>query len=444
MTNKIHTKIPGGSHTYSKGDDQFPVTVPRYIDGAKGYRVWGDGRSFVDWTMGLASVSIGHANDEVISEAKKWLHLGSNFPRPSILEEQLADSLLKLSAKGSMVKFGKHGSDCTSSAIRLARAFTGRDHVVACSSNPFYSVHDWWIGKTEMNAGVPKTVGFLTHTFSFGDLAALDQILDQWGNEVACIIVEPGATTSHFQKTSCRRCGGKGSNCAQELFWRAVANKARSVGALFILDENKTGFRMALPGAHAFYGLDADMICYGKAIANGFSVSALVGKSEILDQGGIYQKELNKVFLLSATHGGETHSLAAALKTIEIMNRDKVSEHMWRIGSTLTEGFNRLVNSVGLGHLFALKGYGCFPVLEVLPGCGDVLALRTLFLQEMAREGVIFNFISPSLAHDQEAIDITLIAAQRALAVCSRAIDDGTIESLIEGPILRPVFRRRN
>ena len=441
----IHSKIPGGSHTYSKGDDQFPVTAPKYIERAKGYWVWGENqRPFVDWTMGLAAVSLGHANDEVIAAAADWLHLGSNFPRRSLIEDELAESLLNLSQSNSMVKFGKHGSDGTSSAVRLARAFTGRSHVVACSSNPFYSVHDWWIGATAMNGGIPIAVQSLTHTFPFGDLEALDKVLDRWGNEIACIIIEPGATTSHLSQHTCSRCGGEEAGCTQEFFWKAVADRARSIGALFILDENKTGFRLALPGAESFYGLNADMVCYGKAMANGFSVSALVGKSEILNQGGIYQHDSNRVFLLSSTHGGETHALAAALKTLEIMGRYNVPAHMWQIGSELSSGFNKAASMLGLGHVFALRGYGCFPTLVISPGYGDLAALRTLFLQEMAREGVIFNFISPCFAHDREAIEITLVATEKALKICAHAIENGDIESRLEGPILRPVFRQRN
>lgn len=441
----LHNIIPGGSHTYSKGDDQFPTTAPKHIRRAKGYTVWDlDNHQFVDWTMGLASVSIGHANEEIIEAVTQWLGRGSNFPRPSEIEEALANEILELSHAPAMVKLGKHGSDATSSAVRLARAFTGRDRVVACSSNPFYSVHDWWIGTTKASAGVPNAVSSLTHTFPFGDLVALDAILDRWGKEIACIIIEPAATTPHGSQGNCLRCGGQELECKNEVFWKSVAKKAREVGALFILDENKTGFRMALPGAQSFYGLDADMICYGKAIANGFSVSALVGRPEILDQGGIYQQEHDRVFLMSATHGGETHALAAALKTIELMRLHNVPEHMWQIGIELSKAFNNVAHEVGVGGIFVLSGYGCFPTLSIYAGDEDAIILRTLFLQEMARNRIIFNFIAPSLAHDKKAIELTISAAKKALAVCAEAIALGDGIARLEGPLLRPVFRRRN
>jgi len=445
---RVHRKIPGASHTYSKGDDQFPATAPRRIARGSGCTVWDeDGRPFVDWTMGLASVSLGHAHAEVSAAAARWLPLGSNFPRPSALEEELADAIRTLGPGSRMVKFGKHGSDGTSAAVRLARAFTRRDRVVACSSNPFYSVHDWWIGTTLAGAGVPAAVRSLTHTFPYGDLAALDALLEKYAGEVAVVIIEPAATVPPALQCRCRKCltgTGAAADCAQAQFWSEVAGLARAAGALFVLDENKTGFRMALPGAEQFYGLDADMVCYGKAMANGFSVSAIAGREDLLDQGGILQTDRDRVFLLSATHGGETHALAAALATLEIMRRDDVPGHIWRIGRQLVTAFNAEARDLGLETVFSLEGYPCFPALTVNAMHGEADVLRTLLLQEMARHGVLMNFVAPALAHDADAVAKTAAAARFALGVCRMAIDMKNAASKLEGPVLRPVFRRRN
>jgi glutamate-1-semialdehyde 2,1-aminomutase len=442
----VHDKIPGGAHTYSKGDDQFPGTAPRTIARGKGYTLWDEnGRAFVDWTMGLAAVSLGHAEDETADAAAQWLARGANFARPTALEEQLADAVRALSPCAEMVKFGKHGSDCTSAAVRLARAFTKRDHIVACSSNPFYSVHDWWIGTTAANAGIPESVKALTHLFPYGDVAALDALLDRLAGKVACVFVEPAATVAPELQCRCERCrrgSGERSGCQQAAFWQKVAARTKAAGALFILDENKTCFRMDLPGAETFYGLEPDMVCYGKAIANGFSVSALAGRADVLDQGGILQTERDRVFLLSATHGGETHALAAALKTIEIMRRDNVPAHLWAIGARLAQAFNDAARSAGAARLFALEGYPCFPSLTVSAKNPEVM--RTLLLQEMARHGVLFNFVVPALAHDERAIELTIAAAAKAFAVCVQALEKGDAERRLEGPVLRPVFRRRN
>jgi glutamate-1-semialdehyde 2,1-aminomutase len=445
---KVHEKIPGGAHTYSKGDDQFPATAPRTIARGKGYTLWDEsGREFVDWTMGLAAVSLGHAQEETAAAAAEWLKRGANFARPTRLEEELADVVRELSPCAEMVKFGKHGSDGTSAAVRLARAFTRRDHIIACSSNPFYSVHDWWIGTTAANAGIPEAVKALTHLFPYGDLKALDALLERVAGEVACVFVEPAATVSPAQQCRCERCQrgiGDGARCTQAAFWRAVEERAHAAGALFILDENKTGYRMALPGAETFYGLKPDMVCYGKAMANGFSVSALAGRAAVLDQGGILQTERDRVFLLSATHGGETHALAAALKTIEIMRRDNVIAHLWSIGARLSRAFNDAAREAGAGELFALEGYPCFPSLTVAPSVRNPDVMRTLLLQEMARHGVLFNFVVPAHAHDERAIDLTVAAARKALAVCAQAAAKGDAERRLDGPVLRPVFRRRN
>jgi glutamate-1-semialdehyde 2,1-aminomutase len=398
--------------------------------------------------MGLASVSLGHAYPPVVQAAKAWLERGSNFARPTALEEELADHFLALVPCAQMVKFGKHGSDGTSSAVRLARAFTGRDRVFACSCNPFYSVHDWWIGATETPAGIPESVRNLTHTFAFGDLAALDALLDRYGREVACIIVEPAGTAPPALQSSCPRCAGPGQptrpECPQEMFWKQVQERARSVGALFVLDENKTGFQLDLPGAETFYGLQPDMVCFGKAIANGFSVSALVGRADVLDQGGIYQTERDRVFLLSATHGGETHALAAAIRTVEIMRSEPVIQHKWRIGRFLAREFNAAAARAGVPNHIALQGYPCFPALCIESDGIPDAPLRTLFLQEMASRGVIFNFVVPSYSHDERAVKETIAAAEGALAACAEALATNVVEERLLGPVIRPVFRRRN
>jgi len=446
---RAHRKIPAACHTYSKGDDQFPATAPRVLMRGSGYTVWDDeGREFIDWTMGLASVSLGHAYPAVVEAATAWLVRGSNFARPTPLEEELADHLLAVVPCAEMVKFGKHGSDATSSAVRLARAFTGRDRVLACASNPFYSVHDWWIGVTETRAGIPDRVGGLTHTFPFGDLAALDTLLDRYGRETACIIVEPAATTPPGLQGGCQRCSGDAmpewTGCFQETFWHEVQKRARAVGALFALDENKTGFRLDVPGAETFYGLEPDLTCFGKAIANGFSVSAIAGRSDVLDQGGIFQTERDRVFLLSATHGGETHALAAAIATIKVMRSEPVVPHIWDVGRRLTRVFNAEAERARLDDRIALAGYPCFPALVVESAGEPDPVLRTLFLQEMAARGVLFNFVVPAYAHDDTAIARTIEAATGALAACAAAIEAGVVPERLLGPVLRPVFRRRN
>ena len=447
--NRVHRKIPAACHTYSKGDDQFPATAPRVIERGEGYTLWDDqGRAYIDWTMGLASVSLGHAYPSVVEAAKVWLDRGSNFARPTVLEEELADHFLALVPCAEMVKFGKHGSDATSSAVRLARAFTGRDRILACSCNPFYSVHDWWIGTTETCAGIPASVRALTHTFPFGDLAALEAVLERYGRETACIIVEPAATVPPDFQGGCPRCVESEAparpSCFIESFWKQVQARARSIGALFVLDENKTGFRIALPGAETFYGLGPDLVCFGKAIANGFSVSALAGRADVLDQGGIFQAERDRVFLLSATHGGETHALAAAIKTIEIMRKEPVIAHMWEIGARLSRGFNAAAACAGVADRFGMDGYGCFPALRVGASGAPDADLRTLFLQEMAARGVLFNFIAPAYVHDAAAVGETLAAAEGALAACADALAADAVGERLLGPVLRPVFRRRN
>ena len=335
---KIHNLIPGGAHTYSKGDDQFPALSPAAIKyGKGGYLFDIDGNKFLDCSMGLTSVSLGHAYGPVIERVKQELDNGVNFMRPSYLEMEMAETFLSLVPQHDMIKFAKNGSIVTTAAVKLARAFTGRKLIAFPHDHPFYSYDDWFIGKTACNFGVPDEISDLSVTFKSNDLNSLKELFDKYPGQIACVITEP------------ERSIDQGVNAGEYL--QQAIDLAHKEGALFIIDEMITGFKTDFPGSIKKYNLKPDMATWGKGIANGFSFCALTGTKEIMELGGIRNKGKEKVFLISTTHGGETNSIAAGLATIKEFKTKKVIENNQKLG----EYFVSEVNKVPLERSLKLK-----------------------------------------------------------------------------------------
>lgn len=427
LSARAHDLIPAGCHTYSKGDDQFPLNAPGFLVRGEGVRVWDpDANEFIDWGMGLRSVILGHGYRRVLDAVIAQLQNGTNFTRPAPIEIELAELLVGLIPSAEMVKFAKNGSDVTSAAVRLARAYTGRDHVALCKDDPFFSFYDWFIGTTPANSGVPARVTELSHTFRYNDIASLEQVFAEHPGQIACVILEPVS-----------------SQAPQDGFLERVRDLAHERGALLIFDEIISGFRWHLRGAQAFYGVTPDLSTFGKAIGNGFSVSAVAGRRDVMELGGLRHSS-PKVFLLSATHGAELHSLAAAIATIsEMLDRDVVS-HLWAIGRSLQNGFNALAKEMGLADQLVCYGAPCSPYISCRDREGaESAAFRTLFLQEMIANGVLIPWVAISYSHTEGDVDRTLEACRGAFEVYRRALEDGVDRHLV-GPAVKPVFRKYN
>lgn len=431
LQERARRAIPGGCHTYSKGDDQFPENAPSFIASGSGCRAHDlHGREFIDWGMGLRSVILGHAYPAVLEAASRELARGANFTRPSPLETLLAEDLIELIPCAEMVKLAKNGSDVTTAAVRLARAFTGREIVVFPREHPFYSADDWFIGSTSLDAGVPKATTCLSLTVPYGDLGALECLLAERPGAVAAVVMEAATTEP-----------------PPAGYLEGVRELTRRVGTLLVFDEMITGFRWHRAGAQAFYEVTPDLAAFGKALANGFSVSALVGRREIM-QLGDRERGRASVFLLSATHGGETHALAAARATIATIRDHEVIAHVWRIGRRLQVGLSQAAREAGVACIATCRGYPCSPELcfvgspSLDSGGATVSAaeLRTLFLQEMVARGVLIPYIAPSFSHGDAEVDRTVEAAAEAFVPVREVLDGAAIESRLRGPAVRPVF----
>jgi len=425
LQNRAHKLIPGGCHTYAKGDDQFPEQAPPFIVRGSGCHVWDvDGKEYIEYGMGLRAVTLGHAFAPVIEAAIRQLATGVNFSRPAPIEVECAEKLLELVPTAEMVKFSKDGSLAVDGAVRLARAYTGRDMIAICGDHPFFSTNDWFIGTTDMAAGIPESTRHQTVKFRYNDLKSLEALFEQHHGKIACVIMEAARTEEPSPN-----------------YLAGVKALTHSNGAVLVFDEMITGFRWHLHGAQHLYGVTPDLSTFGKALANGFSVSALAGRRDIMKLGGS-DHDRERVFLLSTTHGAETHELAAAIATMRFYQQNPVVETLYARGEQLRQGFERVIANNDLTGYVDLAGRNC----NLLFGTRDAdrrpsQPFRTLFMQEMIKRGIIAPSFVVSYTHSEEDIDRTIEAAGEALAVYRKAIENG-IGSYLEGRPVKPVFRR--
>ena len=438
--NLLHELIPGGAHTYSRGDDQFPENAPAILQRGEGSYVYDETNNrFLDYGMGLRSVNLGYANREVADAAYEEILKGNNLTRASITELRAAQLITEMVPAADMVKFAKHGSTVTTAAVKLARAFTGRKYVAVPAEHPFFSFDDWFIGSTVLQRGIPHEYTLCTLKFNYNDLSSLQNLFAQYPGEIAAVILEPATTVGPKEMDGPRTKTGKAYT-----FLHAVKDVCHKEGAIFILDEMITGFRWALNGAQHYYDIAPDLSTFGKAMANGFAVAALTGKREIMSIGGIHNEGAERVFLASTTHGAEMSALGAFLKTVEIIRRDNVIEHIWTYGKNLMDGLNSIAREYGIEKNFIVEGYSCSPNYVTRDREGNAsFAFRTLFAQEMIKSGVMMPYISLSFSHGSTELDITLSAAKKALNVYAQALEQG-IGTRLHSRVIKPVFRKYN
>ena len=424
-TRPLTDLVPGGSHTYSKGNDQFPSNAPGTIVKGKGARVLGcDGRWYVDWGMGLTAVSLGHGHPAVCDAVSAVIGDGTNFIRPSALEAAAAERFLEVFG-GDMVKFCKNGSVATTAAVKLARGHTGRRQVAVPVEHPFFSYDDWFIGSTAADAGIPPELKALTRRFRYNDLASVEALFTAADASVACVMLEP-------VKVDPPKPG----------FLEGVRDLCRRHGAVFVLDETIAGLKWSVRGGQGYFGVEPDLSIWGKGIANGFSACALSGRRDIMALGGSLPTG-PKLFLVSTTHGAESAGLAAMLATIDVFLASDVIGDNWRRGAALKSGLERVGRRHGLEGRFVVDGYPCYLTFTWtgLPEA-RLLEWKTLVMQELVKEGQLTQgVLFPTPAHDDAVIEETIGAFDRALERVAGAWATGSTAGFLEGPAIKPVFR---
>lgn len=442
---RLHKVIPGGSHTYSRGDDQFPYNAPSILVKGEGAYVYDpQGNKYLDYGMGLRSVNIGYGNNEIADACSNEIFKGNNLTRPSLTELEAAELLVDLIPSVEMVKFAKHGSTVTTAAVKLARAYTNRKYIAVPYEQPFFSFDDWFIGSTALTKGTLEETSNFTLKFHYNDINSLNDLFDQYDGQIAGVILE-AATTLKPCEDNCNKneiCSGCPNN--KNNFLQQVQSACKNNGSVFILDEMITGFRWHLQGAQTFYNIQPDLCTFGKAMANGQAVAALGGKAEIMKLGGILDVGSERVFLTSTTHGAEMSALGAFIKTIEIMKRENVVSHYWDFGNKLISGMNQIALNLQIQDYFYVEGYPCSPNYITKDKEGLVsLAFRTLFAQSMLDKKVLMPYIAVSYAHQEEELRVTLDAVEYALAIFKLALENG-LENYLKSDIIKPVFRKYN
>jgi glutamate-1-semialdehyde 2,1-aminomutase len=425
VARRLSDLIPGGAHTYAKGEDQFPEGLAPVLERGYGCRVVDvDGNEYIEYGMGLRAVVLGHGRPEVVDAVARQAALGTNFTRPATIELEAAEALLEC-VGADMVKFTKDGSTANTAALRLARAATGRDVVAICADHPFFSYDDWFIATTPMRAGIPASVEPLTVTFRYNDPASLERVFAERPDAVACVMLEP-------ERVDPPRDG----------FLQEVRRLCDAHGAVLVFDENVTGFRWDVGGAQAVHGVEPDLSTFGKAMANGFALSALVGTRELMEAGGL-RTEHDRVFLLSTTHGAEHTALAAAVATIGVFRSQPVIERLHAAGERLRAGVNDCAEARGIAHAFSVFGHPACLFYGTRDAEGrPSQPFRTLFLQETIERGLLAPSFVISDAHDDDAVDRTIEIVDAALAVYARALEEG-VERYLRGRPVKPVFRAR-
>ncbi|MET0189146.1 MAG: glutamate-1-semialdehyde 2,1-aminomutase [Pseudonocardia sediminis] len=427
LQERLHQVVPGGAHTFAKASDQYPEAMTPILLRGSGARVWDvDGNCFVEYGMGMRAVTLGHAYAPVVDAVRSALWDGISFSRPTDLELAAAEDFLALVPGADMVKFGKNASDATSAAVRLARAATGRDLVAYCHDQPYFSSQDWFVGTLPLDAGVPESTRALGRSFGYNDLASLQAVLEENDRRVACVILEP-ATSMHEPEPG---------------FLEGVRALCDKHGTVLVFDETITGFRWSEHGAQGIYGVTPDLSTWGKAMGNGFPIAALAGRRELMELGGL-RTDRERVFLLSSTHGAETAALAAFRAVVRAYATTDPIATMERQGAALAAGVNQVAAEAGISDHLQVAGRPSCLVFRTLDADGaPSQPMRTLFLQEILRRGVLGQSYVISAAHTDADVEQTVIAAHGATTAYRKALETGRPEELFEGRPVAPAHRR--
>jgi glutamate-1-semialdehyde 2,1-aminomutase len=406
--------IPSTTQTLAKGPQQNVKGVaPKYLQKGKGSHVWDvDGNEYLDFNMAIGPLSLGYAYPKVDEAIKKQLEDGITFSLMHPLEVEVAELINKVVPNAESIRYSKTGADVTSAAIRVARAYTGKEKILCCG---YHGWHDWYISVTDRDKGIPETIKDLTFTVNYNDIESVKESID---SDIAAIILEPFV----FEAPK--------NNFLHEL--REICNKN---DILLIFDEMWTGFRIALGGAQEYFGVDADLATFSKAVANGMPLSILTGKKEIMNV-------LDEDVFFYTTFGGEALSLAAAKATIEELKEKNVPEYLAKQGKKLKDGYNQLVEKLGIEFTKCI-GYECRSLVSFDAKAGNPLELKSFVQQEMIKRGILWGgFHNMCFSHSDEDIDYTLNAYWEVLPVLKKAVEENNVREKLKGEPVAPVFRK--
>lgn len=419
LLNEALKVIPLGAQTFSKSKTQFPYGIsPYFVERGDGSTVWDvDGNKYIDFINALAAITLGYNDPDVTAAVSKQLLSGVTFSLSHPLELAVAKEIIAMVPSAEMVRFGKNGSDATTGAIRLARAYTGREHLAICG---YHGWHDWYIGTTARNLGVPETTQKLSHTFSYNDLDSLKKIFSTYPGKIAAVIMEP--MSAEFPLPG---------------FLEKVKEITHEEGAVLVFDEVITGFRFANGGAQEYFGVTPDLTTLGKALANGYPLSAIAGRKEIM--------RLAEDIFFSFTFGGETLSLAAAFATLKKIQKFNVVNIISKLGEKLMKGLDELIIKYNLQAIFTCIGHPARSFLIIKNS--DAYSewhIKSFLLQEMFARGILtLGMHNMSFAHQESDIINLLMAYDEVFALLSHALVSNNLEQQLRCDVLTPLFKVR-
>jgi glutamate-1-semialdehyde aminotransferase len=403
------------TQTLAKGPGQYINGIaPKYLKKGKGSHVWDvDGNEYLDYNMAIGPLSLGYGYPRVDEAIIEQLKDGITFSMMHELEVILAELVHKIIPNAESIRISKTGADVTSAAVRVARAYTGRNKVLCCG---YHGWHDWYISVTSRDSGIPAAVKDLSATFGYNDINSVKDALDA---DTACVILEPFV----FEAPA--------NGFLQELKDLCAAN-----GTLLIFDEMWTGFRIAVGGAQEYFGVTPDLACYSKAFANGMPISLLTGRRDVMK---LFQEE---VFFFT-TFGGEALSLAAAVATIREMIEKDVPAYLAAKGKKLKDGYNALAVELGIDGYTRCTGYDCRSLVSFDASAGNPLEVKSYVQQELIKRGILWaGFHNMSYSHTDEDVTYTLKAYREVLGLLKEAVEAGDVAARLKGKPVEAVFRK--
>jgi glutamate-1-semialdehyde 2,1-aminomutase len=418
LLDQIESRIPLASQTFSKSRTQYPPKIsPLFVTHSLGCSTWDiDGNEYIDLVSSLAAVTLGYGDPDVNEAVSNQLALGVTLSLPSLLEFEVAELIGELVPSAEKVRFAKTGSDATAGAIRLARAFTNREHVLL---GGYHGWQDWYIGSTSMHLGVPESVQKLSHPFVLNEIDAFEKLLNRFNGNIAAVILEP---ISYFSPT--------------REFLNYLRERTLDLGIILVFDETVTGFRIAPGGAQEFLSIKPDLTTFGKGIANGFPLSVLCGRADIMNL-------MDRIFF-SGTFGGELLSLAAAKVVLKKIRDESVTQVLATIGERLNIAVNQVLHDLNFQGL-TLSGHPSWQFLVWNEkDFKDLSKAKTLFMQEMFFEGIlILGSHNLTLAHNENAIRTVASAYQKALTRVQQVESDQNYSDNLLVEPLKPLFKVR-
>lgn len=406
--------IPAQTQTLAKGTGQnIKGVAPKYLQRGKGSHVWDvDGNEFIDYTMGVGPLSLGYSYDVVDEAIKAQLKDGITFSLTHPLEVEVAQLINKLVPNAESIRYSKGGADVVSGAVRVARAYTGRNKVLCCG---YHGWHDWYIAVTDRNKGIPQAIQDLTFTFNYNDIQS---VIDSIDEDTACVVLEPYVFEA-----------------PKDNFLQKLREVCTNNGTLLVFDEMWSGFRIALGGAQEYFGVTADLACFSKAVANGMPLSVLTGKKEIMS---VLEKD---VFFFN-TFGGEALSLAAAKATLNEMIEKNVPAQLAKQGNKLKVGYNQIAQELGMDYT-KCSGFDCRTIITFDASAGNPLEMKSLVQQEMIKRGILWGgFHNMSFSHSDEDIEYTLKTYREVLPILKKAVEEKNVKAYLRGEPVEPVFRK--